>query len=86
MTVMIPRQSIKVMRDGQPALPEIGQPFDFTDDEIAEIEIASPDALESPDVRGAKKLIEKIEGAKAGDGKPAPRGKGKAGDGDLSDL
>lgn len=89
MPVMIPRQSIKVIRNKEGVIPVIGQPFEFTDDEIAEVEQASPDALESPDLGAAKKLIAAMEGEPK-PAEPAPKGKGKGkagkpGDGDDDD-
>lgn len=38
-------QSITVGRDGKPITPTIGQPFEFTADEIAQIERMNPSAI-----------------------------------------
>lgn len=41
----VPLQSVVVKRDGASTIPMIGQPFEFTEQEVAEIEATNPDAL-----------------------------------------
>ncbi len=41
----VPLQSITVVRDKTPVVPPIGQPFDFTEDEIDQITKMNPDAI-----------------------------------------
>ncbi len=85
MPVMIPVQSVKVDRNG-PVIPTIGEPFDFTDDEITELDVSAPEALTVPDVRAAERLLAAVQAAQ---NKPAPkaRGRGKAkADEDMEDL
>lgn len=41
----VPLQSVVVHRDGKAVVPQIGQVFEFTADEVAEIERMNPDAL-----------------------------------------
>lgn len=84
MPLKMPAQNIKVVRDGQPVWPEIGKPFDFTDDEISEIEEANPEALMPVNVREAREIVAAVDGDKD-DGKPKPRG-GKGKKEDLDDL
>lgn len=43
----VPVQSVRVIRDGKSVEPTIGEPFDFTEDEVAGIEKANPDAITS---------------------------------------
>ena len=77
MPLKIAMQSIKVRRKGTDVWTPVGQPFDFTDDEISEIEQTSPDALAPVDVGAARALVAAADGEKADDekaeGKPAPR-------------
>lgn len=40
-----PLQSVVVIRDGARFTPEIGRPFEFTKDEIEQVERANPAAL-----------------------------------------
>ena len=40
-----PIQTVVVMRDSQSVSPPIGTPFDFTDEEVAQIEAMNPDAI-----------------------------------------
>lgn len=58
-------QSVTVMRDGKPFSPAVGAPFDFTKDELADIERMNPDAITKQvtvDVTAApKKAAEKKE-------------------------
>lgn len=42
-----PMQSVVVMRDGKSMSPPIGKPFDFTEDEVAQLEATNPDAISS---------------------------------------
>lgn len=41
----VPMQSVVVHRDGKAVVPAIGQVFEFTADEVADIERMNPDAL-----------------------------------------
>lgn len=41
----VPLQSVVVQRDGNNVVPPIGAVFEFTDQEVADIESANPDAL-----------------------------------------
>lgn len=45
MPIRVPLQSVPVVRDGNRVEPKIGEPFDFTDEEVEHIEAANPDAL-----------------------------------------
>lgn len=38
-------QTITVVRDGKTVTPTIGKPFNFTEDEIEQIEAMNPDAI-----------------------------------------
>lgn len=58
MPLMIPRQSVIVHREGARMEPEIGQPFNFTDEEIAQLARSSPDALHAPNSNEARALLE----------------------------
>lgn len=44
-TTRVPQQSVVVHRDGKQIVPPIGQPFEFTAAELAEIESINPDAI-----------------------------------------
>lgn len=41
----VPLQSITVMRDKKTFNPPIGEPFDFTDEEVEQVMAMNPDAL-----------------------------------------
>jgi hypothetical protein len=41
----VPTQSVLVIRDGQRVYPEIGKPFEFTADEVKQLERGAPEAL-----------------------------------------
>ncbi len=41
----VPLQSITLIRDKKVLMPPIGEAFDFTDDEVAQIEKMNPDAI-----------------------------------------
>lgn len=45
MPLRTPMQSVVVIRDKKRVTPEIGKPFEFTKEEVAEIEEMNPDAL-----------------------------------------
>lgn len=47
MPMRAPKQSVGVTRDGQRVYPDIGKPFDFTEQELADIMAANPDAISS---------------------------------------
>lgn len=78
----IPRSTIILHRDGVRTIPKIGTAFDFTKEEIAEIDAVNPDAL-------GKNLVEVEEDDEADPdankpaankpaGKPVASGKPKA--------
>lgn len=48
MPVRIPRNSIVVIRDGKHVIPPLGQLFEFTDAELADINAVNPDAVRLP--------------------------------------
>lgn len=64
----VPLQSITVIRKSQAFVPPIGEPFDFTDDEVEQIEAMNPDAL------GTKAVVDVVKAEKAE--KAASKGKG----------
>lgn len=41
----VPQQSVVVYRAGNQIVPPIGQPFEFTSEELADIERINPDAV-----------------------------------------
>lgn len=66
----VPLQSITLIRDKKVFMPPIGEAFDFTDDEVAQIEKMNPDAIgEVASVNVAK--AEKAEKAAKGKGDKA---------------
>lgn len=60
MVIRIPVQTITVGRDGKNIVPTIGQPFDFTDEEIKQIEASNPAAVRNPVVE-AEPVVEQAE-------------------------
>lgn len=70
----IPLISITVHRDKKPVTPPVGRAFDFTVEEIDEIEQMMPGALRNP-VNEAP-----VAAAPAAAEKPAAKGKGKSDD------
>ena len=40
-----PKQTVVVMRDGKSVTPPIGEPFEFTKEEVEQIEAMNPDAI-----------------------------------------
>jgi len=48
MKVLIPVQGVVVHRDGKSFSPEIGKPFEFSDDEANDIAAMNPGAVRSP--------------------------------------
>lgn len=48
MPIRIPKQTIRLVRDGENVTPDIGEPFDFTADELADINAVNPDAIRKP--------------------------------------
>ena len=71
MPIRVPLQSVPVVRDGKRVEPKIGEPFEFTDDEVQHIEAANPDALSdqitvSADQVEAGKPVKVAGKAKAG--------------------
>lgn len=67
MKTRVPKQSVNVVRNGKLVQPEIGQPFDFEDQEVEDIERMNPDALSSE----ATVDLTKEDGKKKGGKKPA---------------
>ena len=45
MPMRAPKQSVRVLRDGKTIEPPIGEPFEFTDEEVADIMAANPEAI-----------------------------------------
>lgn len=75
MTKRIPVQTITVVRDGKNFIPPIGKPFDFTDEEMADIERLNPAAIReavNEDPAAAEPPAEK----KPAKGKKEPEGDG----------
>ena len=44
-TVRVPMQSVTVHRNGKSVTPDIGKPFEFTAEELEQIEAANPAAV-----------------------------------------
>ena len=70
MAIRIPVQTITVGRDGKNIVPTIGQPFDFTDEEIKQIEASNPAAVRNPVVE-AEPVVEQAEAKATKGGKKA---------------
>lgn len=63
MPLRTPTQSVIVMRGTKRVTPEIGKPFEFTKEEIEQIDAMNPDALSTQvttDVTEAEKKSEDI--------------------------
>lgn len=58
MAIRIPVQTITVGREGKNIVPTIGQPFDFTDEEIKQIETSNPAAVRNPVVEADAEQVE----------------------------
>ena len=58
MAIRIPVQTITVGRDGKNIVPTIGQPFNFTDEEIKQIEASNPAAVRNPVVESDAEQVE----------------------------
>ena len=58
MAIRIPVQTITVGRDGKNIIPTIGHPFDFTDEEIKQIEASNPTAVRNPVVEADAEQVE----------------------------
>lgn len=69
----VPLQSIVVQRDGKSFTPPIGQPFDFTKEEVDQIERMAPEAIST----------EAVVDVTAVEAESKPAGKGKGATGDL---
>lgn len=66
----VPLQSVVVQRDGNNVVPPIGAVFEFTEQEVADIESANPDTLSATIAVAA----DDVPVAKpAGKGKKAPQ-------------
>lgn len=48
MAKFIPVQGVYVHRDGKTVAAPIGEPFDFTDEEVADIQALNPSAIREP--------------------------------------
>lgn len=77
MPIRVPTQTIILQRNGQNHTPKIGVAFDFTEDEIKNLQSLAPDAIRKPTNEEAK--VESIPNSTATP-KPARQGKGKADD------
>lgn len=65
MPLRTPRQPVSVLRDGKRVLPEVGRPFDFTNDEIEKFDRLSPNWVDRKAVI-ASAAGERIDGDDAG--------------------
>lgn len=45
MPLRTPKQTIVVVRDKKSVTPPLGEPFEFTDEEVKQIEAMNPDAI-----------------------------------------
>lgn len=70
MAIRIPVQTITVGRDGKNIVPTIGQPFNFTAEEIEQIESSNPAAVRNPVVE-AEPVVEQVEAKATKGGKKA---------------
>ena len=61
MVIRIPVQTITVGRDGKNIVPTIGQPFNFTAEEIEQIESSNPAAVRNPVVEAAVRPVVEAE-------------------------
>lgn len=48
MAIRVPVETIMVVRDGKQISPKIGEPFNFTAEELADIKRINPDAIRFP--------------------------------------
>lgn len=48
MTIRVPLETIFVSRDGKQFAPKIGEAFDFTEEEMADINRVNPEAVRNP--------------------------------------
>ena len=81
----VPVQTIILHREGKQFSPEIGQFFDFTAEELADIVAVNPEAVRKPvieDDGAAEKVEAKVEKTDASTKAPAAKTAGK-GSGDL---
>lgn len=63
-TLRVPMQSVTVVRDGAAMTPTIGTPFEFTADEIEQIERMNPAAISAMASVDLTKVAPKSEGEK----------------------
>lgn len=80
MKVRVPLQTVVVMRDKVSVTPPIGQPFEFEDGEVADIERMNPDAL------GKEATVDVSAADAKTEGKAAAKGAGKNADAKAGDL
>lgn len=57
--VLVPVQTVVVHRDGKSVTPPIGQPFEFTADEAAQIKAMNPGAVTDVAVVPAEQAVKK---------------------------
>ena len=55
----IPVNTIMLHREGKPLVPDIGKVFDFTAEELADINAVNPDAVRKPVNEGTDESSEK---------------------------
>ena len=87
MPKLIPVHTVILHRDGKQVVPPLGQPFDFTKEEIADIDRLLPGAVREPVVEVAT-VVATVVASDAGDEKPAakPAAKGGKSSGKDADL
>ena len=74
---MIPTVSVTVARDGKTITPPVGQPFDFTQEEIDQANEARPGAIRKPQNESTDET-ETEDKAKDAGAKDSTKGKAKA--------
>jgi len=62
-----PLQSVVVVRDKKAVVPPLGQPFEFTAEEVEQIEAANPNAISDQITVSADALQQATEDKKSGD-------------------
>lgn len=82
MPIRIPTQTVIVQRNGANFAPKLGEPFNFTTDEVEEINTLAPDALRKPVNEEAKE----VQQAPAAAGKAGKGAKGAAASTGADDL
>lgn len=72
----VPLQSVVVHRDGQPFVPPIGQVFEFTADEVEQLERMNPDAVSAQVTMDAEAAPAPVPAAKKTAAKAAAKTEG----------